>query len=262
MLEKLKPYRYKISLFFNAIFITFFVLSKLNDSASDPQEESQDLINDVVATSTTPRVVPSFPLGIDVSHHQGRINWREVKQDGVRFAFVRVSEGITLDERFVENWRGAKNAGIIRGAYQFFRPRHSGSLQADLFIQHVGRRRNGDLPAVLDVEADDNISKETVIARIREWLQRYRDVTGYDTVIIYTGHFWNELSSPKMPGTHLWIAHYTTRPNPRLPNNNRWPTWKFWQYSATGRIRGINGPVDMNVFNGDTRNLIYYARNL
>src|SRR3954466_14515605 len=61
--------------------------------------------------------------GIDVSVYQGTINWTAVKNDGVKYAVIRVSDGLnSIDSKFAANWSGAKTAGIKRGAYQFFRP--------------------------------------------------------------------------------------------------------------------------------------------
>src|SRR5690242_4540926 len=73
--------------------------------------------------------------GIDVSYYQGSINWNAVKNDGVKFAFIRVSDGTGyIDSKFSSNWSGAKNAGILRGAYQFFRSDEDPIRQADILI--------------------------------------------------------------------------------------------------------------------------------
>src|SRR4051812_11230805 len=92
-------------------------------------------------------------LGIDVSKWDGTVNWPRVKAAGVYFAFIRVSDGAsTRDAQFATNWAGAKAAGVIRGAYQFFRPTQSMTTQADMLISAVGTYQAGDLPPVIDVE--------------------------------------------------------------------------------------------------------------
>lgn len=199
-------------------------------------------------------------FGIDVSRHQRVIDWPAVREAGVRFAFIRVSYGMVVDAFFERNWREAADAGITRGAYQYFRPGHDGARQADLFMDTVGRRRAGDFPPVLDVERSDGRPDRAVVHQVRRWIERYRERSGLDRVIIYTGHFWREIDSPRMPGTDLWIAHYTNATNPRFPR--RWSEWRFWQYSQTGRVPGITGPVDLDRFNGDETAMRTYAQTL
>src|SRR3990167_6981484 len=96
--------------------------------------------------------------GIDVSHWQSGINWSSVAQGGVRFAFIRVSDGATTeDSRFAANWPGARAAGVFRGPYQYFRPAQDPIDQANLLISMVesaGGLETDDLPAVLDIGTD------------------------------------------------------------------------------------------------------------
>src|SRR5438552_17208341 len=92
-------------------------------------------------------------LGIDVSHFQKAINWPAVAKAGVTYCFIKASEGATLADSFFKiNWSGAQAAGILRGAYHFFRPLADASAQAELFANTVGDLSPGDLPPVLDLE--------------------------------------------------------------------------------------------------------------
>src|SRR4051812_18132772 len=82
---------------------------------------------------------PDAVYGIVVSEFQGNINWAQVKAAGKAFAIIRVSDGTGhLDPFFAQNWAGAKAAGLIRGAYQFFEPGGDPVAQANLLLQHMG----------------------------------------------------------------------------------------------------------------------------
>ena len=90
--------------------------------------------------------------GIDVSSSQGTINWSAVAAAGEAFAIARAVDGTSVDPTFQQNWQGIANAGMIRGAYQFFEPGQNVDTQAALFLSTVGGFGPGDLPPVLDVE--------------------------------------------------------------------------------------------------------------
>src|SRR3954471_21486658 len=95
--------------------------------------------------------------GIDVSHYQQEIDWQQVRRVGVAFAFIKASEGINVsDPMFNHNWRGAKAARILRGAYHFFRPQLDAEAQVNLFLDRI-QNDAGELPPVLDVEVLTNV---------------------------------------------------------------------------------------------------------
>lgn len=199
--------------------------------------------------------------GIDVSHWQNTIDWDAVKGAGVQFAIVRVSDGVgTFDKQFSNNWNGAKRVGIKRGAYQFFRPNQNIDQQADLFINSVGQLDAGDLPPVLDVEADDGASKATMVAGIRQWLNRVESALGKRPIIYTGGYFWDaHVGSNEFVSYPLWVAHY----GPSCPNiPSAWSTWTMWQYTSSGKVNGIAGNVDTNVFQGDMAALETFARGM
>lgn len=192
--------------------------------------------------------------GIDVSHWQGSINWSSVAADGVVFAFIRVSDGDpdnggTADSQFQANWAAARQVGILRGPYQFFRPSDDPVLQADWLINAIGGAMTpGDLPPVIDVEATDGRTPAQIVAAIQAWINRIETVLGV-TPIIYTGpYFWQDsVGSSAFASYPLWGAHYTTG-CPLIPDP--WSNWTFWQYTSSGSVSGISGNVDMNHFNG------------
>lgn len=195
--------------------------------------------------------------GIDVSYYQESIAWPRVRRAGIRFAFIRASDGLTItDARFAKNWQGAKRAGLLRGAYQYFRPEQSALDQADLLIAAIDRDP-GELPPVIDVESTGGKSAAELATSIRTWVDRVRTRLGVEP-IIYTGpDFWRTRVGADLTRQPLWIAHYTPA-CPTVPAP--WQRWTFWQHGDTGRVPGIAGPVDLDVFAGSFGELQDFAR--
>lgn len=194
-------------------------------------------------------------VGIDVSKWQGDVDWAAVKADGVAFAFARVSDGLNaVDAYFADNWAGMKAAGLVRGAYQFFRPASNVADQAQLMLDMIGELGPTDLPPVLDVEADGGLSDAAVADAVDEWIEIVQDATGRRP-IIYTGpYFWrDEVGGANQLPSELWVAHYGAE-CPLTPEP--WTRWAFWQYTDSGDVAGVDGPVDTNLFNGDMAALL------
>ncbi|KQR71322.1 glycoside hydrolase family 25 protein [Pedobacter sp. Leaf176] len=190
--------------------------------------------------------------GIDVSYYQGKINWHKVKSmkdDDVRihFAFIKATEGVLLvDPYFQRNWREAPKAGIICGAYHFFRPKRNGKTQAKFFLQVVNVEK-GDLPPVVDIETLDGVSPLKMRAELSDFLN-YVEVKTKVRPIIYTGlKFYEDYLEDNFDEYPLWVAHYY-QPKLRLNKSK----WKFWQHSDKAKINGIGHIVDFNAFNGDS----------
>jgi lysozyme len=199
--------------------------------------------------------------GIDVSHFQQEIDWQQVRRAGIAFAFIKATEGIGIfDPCFNQNWRKAKSAPVLRGAYHFFHPQLDAEAQARFFLDKIADDP-GDLPPVLDVEVLTNIAPEHVIVGAHKWLETAKSRLGRNP-ILYTGSaFWrntlkNSLDFSDYP---LWIAHHTAGPNPLVPS--AWPRWTFWQFSQQGKVAGITGNVDLDVFNGTAAELDAFCMN-
>lgn len=196
--------------------------------------------------------------GIDVSYYQDQIEWARVRGAGIRFAFIRVSDGLTVeDARFAKNWVGARRAGVLRGAYQHFRPDENPIAQADLLIAAIARDP-GELPPVIDVEVDGGKAPDQVADRVRAWVARVRSRLAVEP-IVYTGpEFWRDrVGGADLSSQPLWVAHYT-RSCPTVPPP--WTAWAFWQHTDTGQVPGIEGPVDLDVFAGSLDELEAFAR--
>jgi len=205
-----------------------------------------------------PGIYAQNPLGIDVSHHQGSINWTAVYADGKTFAFVKATEGVTYnDPRFVANMTNGTHAGVLMGAYHFARPdNNSAQAEARHFLQVAGPYiGNGYLPPVLDLEDPNEntdlqqlFSSDELSQWVQTWLQIVEDSTGV-TPIIYTNGRYTRYLNSSLNRYPLWIAEPDGNLDP--PDNlGRWTTWLFKQYSWHGNVNGINGDVDLDVFNG------------
>ena len=185
--------------------------------------------------------------GIDVSKYQGDIDWRRVKRAGIVFAFARVSDGIdVLDETFAANWKAMHHAQIRRGAYQYFRASLDPLVQADLLVDTVQKAGRPDLPMVADVETDDGADPSTLQTNLQSWLDRVEKRTRRRP-IIYTSPSMGERLGGRFAQFPLWVAHYETE-CPRMPDG--WQRWTFWQRANTGRVKGIQGNVDLDHFAG------------
>jgi len=116
--------------------------------------------------------------GMDVSYYESSVDWVAARQAGIEFAFIRVTDGVQyLDPKFASYWAGAKAAGVIRGAYQFFRPAEDPIAQADLLLAKMGALEPGDLPPVIDVEVSGGLAPAQVAAEVRAWVDHVAEVT-------------------------------------------------------------------------------------
>lgn len=191
--------------------------------------------------------------GIDVSHHNGAINWQKVHAAGIAFAYTKATEGVGLnDTHFTTNYAVIKSNGMLRGAYHFFRPRSDAQAQADSFLHVVNRLEPGDdLPPTLDVEADDGQSAKVIISGVQKWLDVVEAKLGRTPIIYTSASFWNaKLNGTTQFVTHLlWVAHYTFKPKPIIPTG--FAKYTIWQFSEKGTVNGINSlSVDLDRFNG------------
>ena len=195
--------------------------------------------------------------GIDVSHHQGDIDWEAVgnthkQQHPIRFAIMKATEGGDYkDRRFDENFARSREVGLIRGAYHFYNPNTDPIRQADFFISQV-KLQKGDLAPVLDIERKPR-SKTQLQADLKKFLDRLEQHYGVKP-IIYTSYKYMEryLDAPEFKTYPLWIAHYY------VATLNYQGPWQFWQHTDYGTVPGIDSNVDLNVFNGSMEELKSY----
>ncbi len=191
--------------------------------------------------------------GVDVSHHQGGIDWRALRASGVRFAYIKATEGAHFrDPRFAENWRRSGEAGVLRGAYHFLSLCKTGAEQAANFIAAVPDEA-GSLPHALDAEQMQACSGGRRVADPVAEIVAFLDATEkrfgrrpviYTTREFYGAHLRSAQRAGRLDKERFWLRslHWP----PRFGGK----PWTLWQYHNRGTRPGIHGPVDLNAFNG------------
>lgn len=189
--------------------------------------------------------------GIDISHYQGEIDWEQLKNamiEGcpVRFVIIKSTEGASrLDDHFRENFNQVRDYGFIRGVYHFWSNKSSAREQAYYFLDKV-HLTEGDLPPVLDIEHKPSDKSVDDFQRdVLTWLHIVEDKY-HAKPIIYTYYKFKEkyLSAPVFDDYPYWIAHYYVD---KVQYQGK---WKFWQHTDAGKLPGIKGYVDFNIYNG------------
>jgi lysozyme len=200
--------------------------------------------------------------GIDVSHDQGEIDWSQIKASGIEFAFIKATEGLTIaDPDFLKNWADAQADGILVGAYHFFHPGDDPVKQAEFFLRVVGAL-GGKLPPFADFERPEEWAKFSPVERVdlaQKFLQDTGERSGVQSIVYLDGSFPGDVlgNAQFLAEQPLFLAEYrddyTPKSEPRVPAPFR--DWKFWQHSQTGKVKGIDGDVDLDVFNGSLAQL-------
>jgi lysozyme len=214
----------------------------VDESPSEPVEDPP------AGTPAATPEAPGDPLhGIDVSHFQGEVDWAKVKSAGIAFAFIKATEGITYtDPKFAANWQGAKDAGVVRGAYAFYVAGDDPAKQAAHFMATV-RMESGDLPPVVDIETKGASTEADapVTADLHDYLRALEKATGVKSIIYTSPGFWNAHFDDSFGAYPLWVAEYEIEE----PNAvNGWDGWTFWQHSQGGTVDGVPGKVDLDSF--------------
>ena len=195
-----------------------------------------------------------YPVhGIDVSKWQGDIDWRTAKRGGVAFAFIKATEGGDhVDKSFQQYWQGAGRAGVPRGAYHFYYFCRTAAEQARWFIRHVPKDPKA-LPPVLDMEWNHKSSCKyrpspaKVRAEMRTYLSIMRSHYGKKPLVYTTVDFYKDNNLGSMREVEFWLRSVAAHPKDVYPGQR----WSFWQYTGTGKIPGIRGETDINVFAGN-----------
>lgn len=199
--------------------------------------------------------------GVDVSHHQGNIDWAQVKPAGAKFCYAKATEGRThTDPRFVVNHKGARNAGLVVGAYHFLSHGTAPADQADNFasVYEPVRDAAADLPPVLDLEWDPKPgtshdrwtgqSPKQIVDKCIEWLKIARQKFGKEPLIYTNKHWWEKMlgdEGKRLASYRIWMARYSKFdfPEPPMPDGLKWAIWQFTEH---GRIPGTSGNIDVN----------------
>lgn len=182
-------------------------------------------------------------LGVDVSHHSGDVDWKQVIAAGYDFAYVKASEGVDApDPRFAEHWRTLGELGLPRGAYHFYVSEDDPEAQARLFLSTVDLEA-GDLLPVVDVELIGQGTQPGLADRLRRFLDVVEAETGVRPMVYTAPNFWDAHLGPGFGEHPLWVAEYGVA-QPRLPAD--WQGWHLWQYQENQTVPGIEKDVDLN----------------
>jgi lysozyme len=184
--------------------------------------------------------------GIDIYHGDYIEDINKVIASGVQYVYLKAWEN-TIDSSFKSRWESMRNHKVIRGAYDFFHPGKDPIKQADGFLSTMDSLLPDDLPCALDWEVTDGASNATQHANALKWLE-YIEAKTRKTPVIYTSSAFTTLDS-RFDRFSIWIANYGVT-CPHLPVGRT--RWDFWQSKGdSGRVPGMRGACDMDVFNGD-----------
>lgn len=188
-------------------------------------------------------------VGVDVSNHQGEIDWERLASSGVAFAYIKATEGATFkDKSFARNWSEAARVGISRGAYHFFRLCRSVAEQVKNVIETVPKDPEA-LPPVIDAEdtgpCTATLSPSDHAAILKDFLDALEQHYGRRPLVYTTAEFDNVmLEGTGLAGERFWARSLV------IPPLFRTRQWVLWQYHNRGRRPGVKGDVDLNVFRG------------
>ncbi|HEX2840941.1 GH25 family lysozyme [Hyphomicrobium sp.] len=209
-----------------------------------------------VAVFAAPHVYPRFELapllypvvGVDVSNHQGEIDWNALASSGVAFAYIKATEGGTFkDKSFARNWREAERVGVKRGAYHFFTLCKSAIEQAQNFIETVPKEPHA-LPPVVDAEhmgpCTATLTPSDHVAMLGQFLDTVEKHYGRRPIVYTTWEFDGAMLDNALPRERFWARSLV------VPPPFRRDQWLIWQYHNRGRRPGVKGDLDLNVFCG------------
>jgi lysozyme len=197
-------------------------------------------------------------IGVDVSRHQGPIDWRVLAGSGVSFAYIKATEGETFrDTNFAANWAEAAIAGVTRGAYHFLTQCRTGAAQAQNFIATVPRDPQS-LPHVLDAEHMGPCRSGPAVTDVVQEIETFLAVVGAHygrrPIIYTTFEFHDAYLKGRLAGERFWLRSIL------VPPQFGGRSWTIWQYHNRGRRPGITGEVDLNAFNGSRLDFAAFAQ--
>lgn len=198
--------------------------------------------------------------GIDVSRHQGEIDWQAVARAGTRFAFIKATDGGDyLDPLFQQNWRLSREAGIPRAAYHFMYWCRPADEQVAWFAANVPPDPDA-LPPVLDLEWNNGsrcrptLSRDEVLEKVRIMLAGMEAHTGKVPIIYTDINFHRDILEGVQLDNPMWLRSVAAEPRERYRDR----PFTFWQYTQTGTVPGVRGDVDRNAWYGSEAEWIQF----
>ena len=224
------------------------------------------LVATVAFTASPAAAAPAGTQGLDVSGHQGNVNWSAQWSAGARFAYIKATEGTYYtNPYFAQQYNGSYNVGMIRGSYHFARPdTTTGATQADYFVAHGGgwSKDGKTLPGALDIEYNPygsecyGLSQASMRSWITSFSNEYHAKTTRWPVLYTTTDWWNTCIgnyNAWSGNSPLWIARYASAVGALPPG---YSVYSFWQWSSSGTFAG-----DSDVWNGTLARLKVLACN-
>jgi lysozyme len=208
----------------------------------------------------------NYKLGVDVSHHNEKIDWNAFKNRGVSFVYIKISEGVgTPDVKAKENALNAVSADLKIGYYHFCRPdsRNGGTIESDAraeaneAISIMTGLPNPHLPLVLDLEDQEHWDTPLLPKDYLLWITTFINLITEKTGVPPIIYSRKEYLDRKLPKIHdfqnikLWMSYYPAKPDCKkvgIPNG--WNDWSIWQYTENG-ILGTNTKIDINIMKDD-----------
>ena len=188
-------------------------------------------------------VIPMGTVGIDVSHHQGDIDWQTVSKEKIMFVYIKATEGKTYtDPKFHQNIKGAQKAGLKVGAYHFFRMTSGAREQFNHFYSQVSKYKLDLIPMIdVEVPAEEVKSLKHVQDSLDVFIKLVTQKYGKKPMIYGTQRSYNTYCAPKYNNLHLYIGRYGSN----APEIEGEGSYSIWQYSEHGKINGIPRAVDL-----------------
>lgn len=186
-------------------------------------------------------------VGIDISKHNGNVDFKQLAADSLSFVFIKATEGNEyVDPTFHRNYALAKQAGLKVGAYHYFRMAKNGTVQAYNFLKSV-KDKEIDLPLVIDVEEWGNdifVDRDEAVKRLVKMVECIEN-NNYKVMIYTNKDGYKKFIRGNLDDKLLWLCTFK-QPEKVVDYN-----WTILQYSHWGEVAGIDGEVDLDVFNGD-----------
>jgi lysozyme len=218
---------------------------------------------------------PELLFGVDVSHYDGVINWSRAREQEIRFAYVKATQGVqSTDNTFARNWADIgkvwdnETTRIYRGAYHFLSAQGDAKAQAEHFLSKLGAVLPSDLPPSVDVEWDAppgstdldaadrwrSLSAAEIVAKVQTWLDVVQRSTGKSPVIYTQPGWWHNRvgTTDKLAKYQIWVADYTTKSQlSEVPQKVPGYVTHIWQFSEHGRAKeGFPTKIDVSIFRG------------
>jgi lysozyme len=187
--------------------------------------------------------------GIDISHDQGKVDWAKVSATDVSFVYNKATDGMTyLDPKFNENMSAlSQQSKLLYGAYHFFEAEDDPDKQADNFLKSL-LMYPIKLRPMVDVEVSKHQKSEVLKKRLQIFINKIEEKTGCAPIIYSYKSFWEQNIGQNFNKYVFWLADYSHKMEPPKHASNL----QIWQYSESGVVDGISGPVDLDVIvNGE-----------